>query len=59
MGIDVEMATTETKGKWKKTVKEQIEKEFINETEMKEEEMKELRHGEGFGKMGINKVTKT
>ena len=36
MGIDIEMTTTETKGKWKRTVKERIETELIKETGKKE-----------------------
>ena len=43
------------KGKWKKTVKERIEKEFINETKIKEKEMNKLRREGVLGKKGYIK----
>ena len=66
LGIDMEAIRTETKAKWKRTVKERIDEELVKRTKVKEKKMKKLRHGGGFGKkkgyvrrMGLREVTKT
>ena len=46
----MEAIRTETKAKWKRTVKERIDEELVKRTKVKEKKMKKLRHGGGFGK---------